>query len=229
MLDFMRRILAALVCVAAGCGTPRWATIDGRRVARPTLGYSDGASYKIEHRLAYPDVFAPGRALRVDDGRITGKACDIDVDFDVAWYGARISLVGRLDVPWIRDFTNTEGILKLDLDVHRIAPGRHHIVGSIFGRPIDIDAGPERLSAQIADVRYDLAADGGYLAGRRTGVTTRHHFPERIDEPVIIWGREALATMQPADIAIVLMTMLPCSASLERNGQHVRGFSLVPL
>lgn len=228
MLRTMRALPCALV-FAAACGTPKWAVVDGKRVERPSLGYTDGHHYAISHRRAYPDVFAPSRALAIDDGRLGGRACGLDVDFDASWYGPRVSLVGRFELPWVKEFTHTEGLLQLDLDVTELAPGRRHIVGRA-GFAIDVDVGPERLEAQIGPRHYALAVDGSFLVGRMTGAMMRNGRLERVDEPLAIYGREALATMPPADEAILLVTMLSCGGvSLDRDGQKIRGFSLVPL
>jgi hypothetical protein len=220
----------ALVClVVASCSTPRWAVVDGKRVERPTLGYTDNHHYSIQHRRAFPDVFAPSRALSVDDGRIVGRACGLELDFDASWYGPRVSLDGRFDVPWIRDFTRTEGLLKLALDITQPAAQRRRMSATVPFR-IDLDVSPERLVGDIGPRHYELAADGRYLVGRMTGEVWRHGRAERVDEPLAIYGRQALATMQPADEAIVLLTMLSCSGvSLDRDGVRVSGFSLVSI
>jgi hypothetical protein len=226
----MRAVPAALVvCVIAACGTPRYAVVDGKKVERPTLGYTDNHHYAITHRRAFPDVLAPGRALAVDDGRIVGRACGLELDFDVAWYGSRVSLLGRFDVPWIKEFTMTEGLLQVALDVTQPEAGRRRMSATKPFR-IDIDASPERLVADIATRHYELAADGSYLVGHMSGDVWRNGRVEHVDEPLVLYGRQALANMQPADEALVLLTMLSCGGvSLDRDGTRVRGFSLVPL
>lgn len=223
------RLVAAVLVLAAACGTPRYALVDGKRVERPSLGYSDNHHYALQHRRAFPDVFTPGRARVVDDGRISGRACGLEVDVDASWYGPRIELDGRFDVPWIKDFTHTEGLLHLALDVTETAAGRRHIVGqSGFG--FDVEVSPERLVGDIGRRHYELAADGAYLVGRMTTVVMRLGHTEEISEPMVIYGRDKLATMPPADEAVVLLTMLSCGGvSLDRDGAKVRGFSLVPL
>lgn len=229
----MIRRLAAVAVLALGCGTPRWAVVDGKRVDRPSFGYSDGHHYALEHRRAFPAVFGTVHARDLDDGRIVGRACGLELDFDVTWYGSRLSLVGRADVPWLRDFTRTEGLLKLDLDVTEPAPGRRLIRGSIPGAMafrIDLDASPERLVGDIGTRHYDLAADGRYLRGHMTGLVQTVAGPRRVDEPLVLYGRDALATMAPADEALLLVSMLSCKGvSLDVGDQKLRGFSLVPL
>jgi hypothetical protein len=213
-----------------GCGTPHWAVVDGKRVERPTLGYTDGHQYKIEHRGAYPGVFAPGGAGSVDDGRVIGRACGMDLDFDANWYGSRVSLVGRFDVPWMKDFTRTEGLAQLDLDVTEPSTGRRYIVGKTqFSLGFEIDVSAEHLVAQVGVLRYELVASGSDLVGHMTGEVVRFGRPVHIDEPFVIEGRQPLATMGPADQALLLLAMLPCKdAVVDRGGHVTRGFSISP-
>ena len=48
-----------------------------------------------------------------------GRVCGVDVAFDAVWYGARLMLEGRGEVPWKQDFTHTEGLFKLAFDEHQ--------------------------------------------------------------------------------------------------------------
>jgi hypothetical protein len=235
---YLRRMRAALwllLLPLVACGTPRYATVGGHPVERPSIGYSDGLRFAIEHERAFPDVLSGAHAATVDDGRITGRACGIDLDFDAAWHGASVELTGRADVPWHRDFTETEGIFGLSLEIVEPAPGRRHMVGRVTGkvsRNVDIDASPERLVATINRRVYTLAADGDFLVGRMRDFRSQHvgEPPREIELPFNIYGRQALATMLPADEAIVLFFMLTCNGlTMERGGQVVNGFSMVRL
>ncbi|MCU1277653.1 MAG: hypothetical protein JWM53_1199 [bacterium] len=212
--------------VAAGCSTPEWAVIGGKRVARPTVAYDNGQTFRLEHRRAFPGVFDPARGRDVDDGRLRGRVCGVDLAFDAMWYGARLMLEGRGEVPWKQDFTRTEGLFKLTFDITELGPGHRRIRGSMTGGPsmIDLDVSPEALVGQIGLRRFTLAADGGYLIGRYE----RHGDVERpIDELFAIWGREALRTMVPADEALLLVMMLTCDGTIELDGKKLRGFTLV--
>ncbi len=220
--------LAVVLVAAAGCGTPEYAVVGGRRVARPTVAYDNGQTFRLEHRRAFPGVLDPARDRDVDDGSLRGRVCGVDVAFDANWDGARLVLDGRGDVPWKQDFTHTEGIFKLAVDIVELAPGHRRIRGGMAGGPsiIDLDVSPERLVGHIGPGKYTLAADGGYLVGR----IERHGDAERpIDEMFAIWGREALGTMVPADEALLLVMMLTCDGTLKLDGRPVRGFTLVPL
>jgi hypothetical protein len=216
--------LALVLVTAAGCGTSDYAVIGGQRVARPTVGYDNGQTFHLEHRRAFPGVFEPGRGRDIDDGRLRGKVCGVEVSFDAAWYGARLTLEGRGEVAWKQDFTRTEGLFKLDLDITELGPGHRHIVGHV--PPVDLDVSPERLVGRIGPSTFTLEADGGYLIGRyqRRGAVGRP-----IDEMFAIWGREALATMVPADEALLLVMMLTCDGTIRLDDKPVRGFTLVPL
>lgn len=216
--------LVGAVALAAGCGTPEYAIIGGRRVARPTIGYDNGQTFHLEHERAFPGVFDPARGRDVDDGRLRGRVCGVDVAFDAIWSGARLLLYGRGDVPWKQDFTRTEGLIRLSLHVTELGPGHRHIVS--HEQEIDIDVSPERLVAQIGLRHFELAADGGYLIGR---YRRRGDVVIPVDEPFAIWGREALATMVPADEALLLVLMLTCDGSINLDGQKLRGFTLKKL
>jgi len=206
---------------AAGCGTPEYAVIDGKRVARPTVAYDNGQTFHLEHRRAFPGVFDPARGRDVDDGRLRGRVCGLDVAFDASWYGARLTLAGRSEVPWKQDHT---GVFGLDLDITELGPGHRHIVS--HRQEIDLDVSPDRLVGRIGLRTYTLAADGGYLIGRYQ----RHgDVMHPVDETFAIWGREALATMVPADEALLLVLMLTCDGSINLDGTPVRGFTLVPV
>ncbi|HEX8954147.1 MAG TPA: hypothetical protein VF945_19965, partial [Polyangia bacterium] len=139
-------LVAALVAV--GCGTPEWALVGGRRVARPTVAYDNGETFRLEHRRAFPGVFDPARGRDIDDGTLRGRVCGVDLAFDAIWFGARLTLDGRGEVPWRQDFTHTEGLFKLDLTITEREPGHRRIVGSMPGggasAAIDLDVSAER-------------------------------------------------------------------------------------
>jgi len=75
---------------AAGCYTPRYASVRGKRVERPSFGYTDGDLFAVEHRRAYPDVFSMDRPFYVDDGEVGGRACGLDLQFFSEWYGKKM-------------------------------------------------------------------------------------------------------------------------------------------
>jgi hypothetical protein len=225
-----RRI--AVVLVIAGCATPEYAVIDGKRVERPSVAYDNGAAFHLEHNRAYPGVFDPRRPQDIDDGVLEGRICGVSMHFDATWYGARLMVQGRGDVPWVKDFTHTEGEFRLDLNVHELGPRHRQIRGrapgaAVGSSEIDIDVSAERLAARIGTREFELTASNEYLIGhyKRHGDVL-----VPIDVPYAIYGRQALASMVPADQALLLVMMLTCNGpAVEHDGKLVRGFSMVSL
>ncbi len=226
------RRIAALV-VVTGCATPEYAVIDGKRVERPSVAYDNGAQFHLEHTRAYPGVFDPRRPPNVDDGTLEAHICGVDMHFDASWYGARLMVQGRADVPWLKAFTRTEGDFRLDLDVTELGPshrrirGRTPAAGMSTSTELDIDVSADKLIAHIGMREFVLTADDEYLFGHYK----RHgDIPEPIDVPYAIYGRRALASMVPADQALLLVMMLTCNGpAIEHEGKLVRGFSMVSL
>lgn len=228
----MRSALAAGALGAAllaGCVTPEYALVGGQRVARPTVGYDNGTTFRIVHKRAFPGVFDPARGRDVDDGTLIGRVCGVDIRFDASWFGKRLVLQGTGDVPWMRDFTHTEGQFRMDLEVTELGPGHRHILGRGSGESseIDLDVSPERLVGTIGLNHFTLAADGDYLLGR---YRRNAEAASPTDAPFAIYGRQALGTMVPADEALLLVMMLACHGpALVLDGQKLPGFSLVKL
>lgn len=227
----MMRAVAAAGLLLIGCSTPKYAVLDGKRVERPSVGYVSDY-FRIAHERAFPGVFDPRRGRDVDDGTIRGRVCGIDLDFDVSWYGDRLALQGRGDVPWLHDWSYSDGLFRLEVHVKESAPGHRHIVAHGPGAmgtlaKLEIDVSDERLEATVASRHYALAADGDYLFGR---ITRESDVYQRIDAPYAIYGREVLPSMVPADQALVLLLMLACDGpTIEHDGQMVRGFAMVPV
>jgi hypothetical protein len=208
----MRGTLVALVLLA-GCGTPRYAIVGGKRVERPSFGYTDGGFFAVEHHRAYPDVFTSKRPFFVKDGELTGKVCDLDVDFTSEWYGNLMTLYGRAFLGW----SFGEG-RALAVAIDDLGGGRTHI----HGGHIDIDASADRVVADIDTRHVELQAAGHYLVGRLV-----QHTGRSVEAPFVIYGREVLRTMVPADKALILILMISCNTSIEYAGRQERGFSLV--
>ncbi len=229
----MRARGIALLLLAAGCATPAYVVIDGKRVERPSVAYGNGRFFTLEHDRAYPGVFDPRRPQDVDDGTLRGHICGVDVSFDATWYGARLELQGRGYVPWLQDFMRTEGDFQLSLHIEELAPGRHRIRGELppagFNGPtqIDLDVGADALRGRIGSRTFDLVSDGEYLFGH---VKRQGDQPSKSDLPYAIYGRHVLGTMVAADQALLLVMMLTCSGpAVEHQGTLVRGFSMIPL
>ena len=223
----------AAFLIVAGCATPEYVVIDGKRVQRPSVAYDNGSNFHLEHNRAYPGVFDPRRPQNVDDGTLEGHICAVDMHFDASWYGARLMVQGRGDVPWLKDFTRTEGDFRLDLEVQEVGPRHRRIRGRTPGgdtrisTELDIDVSPQQLVGHVGMREFALTANDEFLFGRYK----RHgDVPAAIDVPYAIYGRQALASMVPADQALLLVLMLTCNGpALERDGKMVRGFSIVSL
>lgn len=228
------RTLVALLALA-GC-TPRYAVVHGARIERPSVGYSDGNLFAIDHLRAYPDVLDPKRTGHVDDGVIQGRACNLELQFYADWWGPRVTLQGRAQVPWNTQFPASDGV-GLTLTMQELGPGHRRITGTPTGNyefPIDIDVSPERLVARVGQRWLDLKADEDHFL---VGTMKHRDSPRDLsqlaesqrDATFVVYGRELLRTMVPADEALILLFMLSCNGSIEYHGKMERGFSLVPI
>ena len=216
----MRAALVAMVLLAA-CRTPRDALVHGKHVARPSFGYSDGEMFSVEHRRAYPDVFAGDRPYFIDDGELGGRACGLELQFVSEWYGNRMTLYGRGRTPQAM----SDGF-GMTVTIDELGPGHLRIRGSTAGIapfPIDIDVSSDRLAAQVDTRHVDLHAEGHWLVGR----VVQHGDGFSIEAPFVVYGREMLRTMVPADEALILLMMITCNATIDYGGHQLRGFSLV--
>lgn len=229
----MNRIARLLACSAlAACAKPAVMVLDTRPVARQSVAYR-GDYFSLQHDGAYPGVFDRARGSAVGDGRLRGRICNVDVDYDASWYGTRLHLDGHADAAGqaTRSFAHSEGDVRLQLEMTESAPGRRRIAGgqppqwhSELPTSIVLDVSPDRLVGTIGTRSYDLAADGDWLVGRYE----RHgDVAKPVNEKYAIYGRQALGTMVAADEALVLLWMMTCSSTIEHEGKMVRGFSLV--
>ncbi|HEX8952955.1 MAG TPA: hypothetical protein VF945_13960, partial [Polyangia bacterium] len=190
----------------------------------------------IDHQRAYPDVLDPKRTGHVDDGVIEGRACNLALQFYADWWGPRVTLQGRAQVPWDTTFPARDGV-GLTLTIHELGPGHRRITGTPAGNytfPIDIDVSPERLVAQVGQRWLDLkTVEDHYLVGtvenRQTPAKLAQLGEAQRQSTFVIYGRELLRTMVPADEALILLFMLSCNGSIEYRGKLERGFSLVPI
>lgn len=221
----MRAAVLAMALLAA-CSTPRYATVHGRRVERPSFGYTDGDLFAVEHHRAYPDVLSGDRAFYIDDGELGGRACGLDLQFFSEWYGHMMTLYGRgsTPMPWLT--RDARGGVRMTLVIDDDGAGHRRIRGSTdtaLAFPIDVDVSPERLVATIGTRKVDLHAEGHWLVGH----LSQHDVASSIEAPFVIYGREMLRSMVPADEALILLLMVTCNATIEYAGRPERGFSLV--
>jgi hypothetical protein len=222
--------------VFGGCGTPRYAVIDGQRRERPSFGYTDGRYYAIQHNRAYPDVLDAAHHVNRDDGMITGRACGNALFFYSDWYGAQLTLDGEASIPWQTSAAPGEEKFQGTVQVQQLEPGHRLFTGhGIFkwGQkryvglyPIDLDVGPNGLRGALGDRTFDLKRVNDRLVGWVTQrpVATVGEF----QGPFVIIGPDAFQTMDPSSQAVILLTMLSCNTKVEHEGKFLRGFSLVP-
>jgi hypothetical protein len=198
----------------------------GQTLPRPSFGYTDGRFFALQHQRAYPDVLSASHPYYVNDGFIGGRVCGLDVSFYSDWYGHRLQLSGKGQVPWPTERPGT-GSFGLELMVHQPDPDHLTIDGTPWGTgtlPIDLDVSPDHLRGRVGQRVFDLVARGDDLVGRMM----QHDQATELDTDYVIIGRQTLRGMSPSDEALLLITMLTCNVGVERGGEQVRGFALVP-
>ncbi len=223
MLRLLR--IALPLALAVGC-SPTTAVINGQRVARPTLGYSDGYYYAVTHYRAYPENRGASSGLHAYGGRIAGFACGAEFNYESDYAGRSLRLTG-----FVQPQYQAVGHENIQLPAHieiNDRDGRRYLRGSIgddFGtnfvahdrsaKVIEFSLGADGLHGQIASRWFDLAiVDADTLAG-----TMRISTGETL--PFELRGLSAMWSMPAADQAAILPYMLACSRVDE--GRHMEG------
>jgi hypothetical protein len=221
----MIRFTLIAFSLAIGC-SPTTAVVNGQRVARPTLGYTDGYYYGITHYRAYPEQRGASSGLHAYGGRIAGYACGADFNYESDYAGRSIHLSG-----FVQPQYQAVGHENIQLPAHiEVADreGRRYLTGSIgddfstnfiahdrSAKVIDFTLGADGLHGQIASRRFDLEiVDPDTLAG-----TMRISTGETM--PFELRGLTAMWSMPAADQAAILPYMLSCSRVDE--GRHMEG------
>ncbi|HEX6839094.1 MAG TPA: hypothetical protein VF334_21090 [Polyangia bacterium] len=221
----MNRLPFVALLFAIGCA-PTTAVVNGQRVARPTLGYTDGYYYAVTHYRAYPESRGASSGLHAYGGRIAGFACGADFTYESSYYGRELRLTG-----FVQPQYQAVGHENIQLPAHieiRDRDGRRYLQGSIgddFGtnfvahdrsaKVIDVSLGADGLHGQIASRFFDLAVvDADTLAG-----TMRISTGETL--PFELRGLTAMWSMPAADQAAIIPYMLSCSRVDE--GRHMEG------
>jgi hypothetical protein len=219
-----------LVAVALGGCAPSTAVVNGQRVARPTLAYSDHYYYGVTHYRAYPEQRGPSAGLHSYGGRITGFACGADLHYESSYEGRELRLLGYVQ-PQFGAIGHTSMQQPAHMQVRDEVPGmagQRHFTGSVgddigglfiaHDRPskvIDFALSREGLSGQIASRRFDLHyVDEDTMAGT---VVISNNPPL----PFELRGTSAVWAMPAADQAAILPFMLTCSQVEE--GRHIEG------
>jgi hypothetical protein len=221
----MIRLFLIASFLAVGC-VPTTAVVNGQRVHRPTLGYTDGYYYAITHYHAYPEQRGASSGLRSYGGRIAGFACGADFNYETDYYGRTLRITG-----FVQPAYQSVGHEYIQLPAHiEIADhdGRRYMTGSIgddfstnfvahdrSAKVIEFTLGADGLHGQIASRRFDLEiVDPDTLAG-----TMRISTGETM--PFELRGLTAMWSMPAADQAAILPYMLSCSRVDE--GRHMEG------
>jgi hypothetical protein len=218
--------LFALLTFVLGACAPTTAVVNGQRVARPTLAYTDNYYYAVTHYAAYPAQRGASTGLRSYGGRIAGYACGVDFHYEADYAGRSLRLSG-----FAQPMTHIQMFTKVHQPAHmevRDENGRRYIFGSVgddiggllipHDRPskvVDFSIGADGLSGQIGSRRFDLArVDADTLQGTMQ-ISNGDVLPFEIRGLSAVWA------MPPADQAAIMPFMLTCSQVEE--GRHVEG------
>jgi hypothetical protein len=221
----MIRFTLIAFSLAIGCA-PTTAVVNGQRVARPTLGYTDGYYYGITHYRAYPEQRGASSGLHAYGGRIAGYACGADFNYESDYAGRSIRLSG-----FVQPQYQSVGHENIQLPAHiEIADhdGRRYLTGSIgddfstnfvahdrSAKVIDFTLGADGLHGQIASRRFDLEIIDPDTLGGTMRISTGETLAFELR------GLSAMWSMPAADQAAILPYMLSCSRVDE--GRHMEG------
>jgi hypothetical protein len=221
----MRSGFVFALLFTVGC-VPTTAVVNGQRVARPTLGYTDGYYYAVTHYHAYPEQRGASSGLHSYGGRIAGFACGADFAYESEYYGRELRVTG-----FVQPAYQAVGHENIQLPAHiQISDGNGHrhmegSVGDDFGtnfvahdrsaKVIDFSIGSDGLHGQIASRFFDLSlADPDTLAGTMR-ISTGEVLPFELRGLTAVWA------MPAADQAAIIPFMLSCSQVDE--GRHMEG------
>ncbi len=224
----MRITLTALFAsmLALGGCTPTTAVVNGQRLPRPTLAYTDGYYYAVRHFRAYPEQRGASSGLRAYGGRIAGFACGADFTYESDYYGRSLRLSGFVQ-PQMQAAGHARPHEPAHMEV-RDENGRRHIFGSVgddiasnliaHDRPskvVDFAIGADGLHGQVASRLFNLSqSDVDTLVGT-VKISTGDVLPFELRGLSAVWA------MPPADQAAIIPFMLSCSQVEE--GRHVEG------
>jgi hypothetical protein len=219
-----------LLAAALGACAPTTAVVNGQRVSRPTLAYSDNFYYGVTHWRAYPEHRGPSAGLHAYGGRITGFACGADLNYETSYHGRELRVLGFVQpqVGPIAHDSMQQPAYFFVRDEALDGGGRRHFTGSVgddmgglfvaHDRPskvVDFALSRDSLTGQIASRRFDLhAVDEDTLAGT---VVIANAAPQ----PFELRGISAVWSMPAADQAAILPFMLSCSQVEE--GRKIEG------
>jgi hypothetical protein len=222
----MRIALFAVFSVVLGACAPTTAVVNGQRVPRIQLAYTDGYYYAVTHYAAYPEARGPSSGLRSYGGRLAGFACGAAFNYESDFHGRSLLLGG-----FAQASDPSTAPVRIQIPAHlevRDVDGHRHITGSIgddmgtlliahdrASRVIDFTLGADGLHGQVGSRLFDVArVDAETMVGTVT-ISTGEVLPFEMRGISQMWS------MPAADQAAILPFMLTCSQVEE--GRHVEG------
>jgi hypothetical protein len=221
-------LVVSLLAAVGGCAgrVPRSAA------PRIRLGYTDHRLFAVMHFDAYESERGASLGLRDYAGRVAGRVCGADVDFEAEYHGSTLRLVGFAKLLGKNANTQQQAEKSSMLDVRdRNKNGAvvRTIDGKIggdemaeFSAGVDGASGfmaaallaapshhevalrlmEQSLSGKVGFRSFDLHAEGDDYVG--TMIFAGHRLP------FIVHGRAALWSMPAADEATILPLVLTC-------------------
>jgi hypothetical protein len=222
----MRTALFVAFSIVLGACAPTTAVVNGQRVQRPTLAYTDGYYYAVTHYGAYPEARGPSSGLHSYAGRLAGFACGASFNYESDFRGNWLSLAGYAQAS---DPATTPVRIQIPAHVEvRDYDGHRHIQGSIgddmatvliahdrSSRVIDFTIGADGLHGQIGSREFDLARVDAETMTGTVRISTGDVLPFEMR------GISSMWSMPAADQAAILPFMMTCSQVEE--GRHVEG------
>jgi hypothetical protein len=205
-------IFTVLLLTCASACAPTTAVVDGQRLTRPTLAYTDHRYFAVRHTNAYPDAHGPSSGAHSYGGRLKGRVCAVDLELESEYWGHRLDVSGHAlpAIPGPRAQP-----LPVRFDIHDGRDGRT-ILGTIGHKvyPIEIHLHRDALHARIGWKRFTLEhldVDHDELQGTVHFVNWQGR---DMDEPFTIRGMSRLWSMPAVDQAAVLPCMMTCLSDL---------------
>jgi hypothetical protein len=197
--------IIVLAFLAASC-SPTTAVINGQRVQRPTLRYTDGHYFAIEHTRAYPVPVGPSDGVWSYAGGVHGIVCGLSVRMEGDLYGRYLHVSGLAST---RFYGTTR---QLNFWVSDRKGVRH-----ITGEGADLALTPTSLSGGITYQRHWRKffldhVEGNALVGELESNSERVRFT--------IEGVRELWEMPAVDQAALLPILLSCNTAIDRNYEY---------
>ena len=186
--------------------SPTTAVINGQRVQRPTLRYTDGRYFAVEHQRAYPAPVGPSDGVWSYAGAVHGIVCGLAVRMEGDLYGRYLHVSGLAST---RFYGTTR---HLNFWVSDKKGVRH-----ITGEGADLALTPTSLTGGITYQRHYRKffldhVDGDRLVGEIE--SNSEHVP------FVVEGLRELWEMPAMDQAALLPVLLSCNTMVDRNYEY---------